>query len=81
MGDPDQGAGSPVSGLSHDHCPRLQVDGEMVSKIGPGLLCLVGLGTGDTDADAEYMCALHKCFNLRCFQPSYHYVAEDGIVQ
>ena len=34
---------------------RLQVDGEVVSRIGPGLLCLVGLREGDTEKDAEYM--------------------------
>ncbi len=34
---------------------RSQVDGKVISSIGPGLLCLLGLGVGDTDADAEYM--------------------------
>lgn len=34
----------------------LQVDGRIVSEIGPGLLVLVGLHESDTDADADYMC-------------------------
>ncbi len=33
----------------------VQVDGEVVSRIGPGLLCLVGVRDGDTEKDAEYM--------------------------
>lgn len=33
----------------------LQVDGEIVGKIGPGLLCLVGLRDTDTEKDADYM--------------------------
>jgi D-Tyr-tRNA(Tyr) deacylase len=32
-----------------------QVDGELVSSIGPGLLCLVGLKDGDSAKDVEYM--------------------------
>ncbi len=34
---------------------RDQVDGEVISEIGAGLVCLLGVGVGDTDADAEYM--------------------------
>jgi D-Tyr-tRNAtyr deacylase len=33
----------------------LQVDGELVSRIGPGLLCLIGVGAEDTQVDAEFM--------------------------
>ena len=32
-----------------------QVEGEVVSRIGPGLLCLVGITTGDTEKDAEFL--------------------------
>lgn len=32
-----------------------QVDGQIVSSIGPGLLCLVGLRDTDTEADADFM--------------------------
>lgn len=49
-----------TSSLSHGQLimrlsRRSQVDGKVISSIGPGLLCLLGLGVGDTDADAEYM--------------------------
>lgn len=33
----------------------LQVEGCMVSAIGPGLLVLVGLHESDVDSDADYM--------------------------
>lgn len=35
----------------------VQVEGKLVSSIGPGLLCLIGIKTGDTEADQEFMCA------------------------
>ena len=31
------------------------VDGEIVSSIGPGLLCLIGIADGDTESDADFM--------------------------
>lgn len=34
-------------------CP--QVDGEIVSRIGPGLLCLIGVKDTDTEKDADFM--------------------------
>lgn len=34
---------------------RPQVDGEVVSSIGPGLLCYIGLGKDDSEEDAAYM--------------------------
>ena len=34
---------------------RPQVDGTVVSSIGPGLLCLVGLRDTDTEKDTDYM--------------------------
>jgi len=36
----------------------VSVDGVEVSRIGRGLLVLVGLRDGDVEADAEFMCAL-----------------------
>jgi D-tyrosyl-tRNA(Tyr) deacylase len=39
------------------------VDGELVSRIGPGLLCLIGVRDGDTDADAEFIA--RKLLNCR----------------
>jgi len=32
-----------------------QVDGRIVSEIGPGLLVLVGVHESDSDSDADYM--------------------------
>mmetsp|Transcript_3397 Transcript_3397/g.8425 ORF Transcript_3397/g.8425 Transcript_3397/m.8425 type:complete len:171 (+) Transcript_3397:312-824(+) len=44
---------------------RVDVDGQTVSSIGHGLLCLVGLQTGDGEVDAEYIC--RKILNGRWF--------------
>ena len=33
----------------------VQVNGQVVSRIGPGLLCLIGVKAGDSDKDAEFM--------------------------
>ena len=35
----------------------VQVEGKLVSSIGPGLMCLIGIKTGDTEADQEFLCA------------------------
>eukprot|EP00210_Caulerpa_lentillifera_P001491 g1430.t1 len=35
---------------------RTQVDGKVVSSIGPGLLCLIGLKKTDTQLDADFLC-------------------------
>ncbi|KAB5534066.1 hypothetical protein DKX38_017165 [Salix brachista] len=43
----------------------VEVDGNMVSEIGPGLLVLVGLHESDTDSDADYIC--RKVLNMRLF--------------
>ena len=32
------------------------MDGKVLSSIGPGLLCLVGIKTGDTEADQDFLC-------------------------
>ena len=41
------------------------VEGETVGRIGPGLMVLIGVSTGDTDADLKYMA--EKVPNLRIF--------------
>ena len=44
------------------------MDGNIVSSIGPGLLCLIGLKGTDTMLDAEFMCggvAWHRG-SVRC---------------
>ncbi|ESR62689.1 hypothetical protein CICLE_v10016962mg [Citrus x clementina] len=43
----------------------VEVEGRLVSEIGPGLLVLVGLHESDTDADADYVC--RKVLNMRLF--------------
>ncbi|KAJ7947050.1 D-aminoacyl-tRNA deacylase [Quillaja saponaria] len=43
----------------------VEVDGSIVSEIGPGLLVLVGIHDADTDADADYIC--RKVLNMRLF--------------
>ncbi|KAJ4830678.1 hypothetical protein Tsubulata_027989 [Turnera subulata] len=44
----------------------VEVEGRVVSEIGPGLLVLVGLHESDTEADADYIC--RKVLNMRLFQ-------------
>ncbi|CAM6112643.1 unnamed protein product [Calypogeia fissa] len=44
---------------------RVEVEGRVVSSIGPGILVLVGLLDTDTEADAEYIC--RKILNTRLF--------------
>lgn len=43
----------------------VRVDGAVVGAIGRGLAVLVGVGTGDTDADAAHLA--EKVINLRVF--------------
>jgi len=44
------------------------VDGEEVARIGPGLLVLLGVRTGDTDAEADTLA--QKLLALRIFEDS-----------
>lgn len=46
------------------------VDGAEVARIGRGLLVYLGVGKGDTDADAEYLAA--KIAGLRIFPDEAH---------
>lgn len=43
----------------------VSVDGADVGAIGPGLVVLLGVGQGDTEADAEFLA--EKTLNLRVF--------------
>ena len=45
---------------------RVKVEDEIVGEIGPGLLVLLGSGTGDTDRDVDYLA--NKVVNLRIFE-------------
>jgi D-aminoacyl-tRNA deacylase len=44
---------------------RVVADGELTGEIGPGLLVLVGVANGDTEADADWLAA--KLATLRVF--------------
>ncbi len=44
----------------------VEVDGQVVGQIGPGLLILLGVGQGDTEAAAVWLA--EKVANLRIFQ-------------
>jgi D-aminoacyl-tRNA deacylase len=43
----------------------VEVDGQVVGRIGRGLLVYLGVGRGDSDSDAEFMA--EKLVNLRIF--------------
>ncbi|KAF8649517.1 hypothetical protein HU200_064272 [Digitaria exilis] len=43
----------------------VEVEGRVVSAIGPGLLVLVGVHEADTDSDADFIC--RKVLNMRLF--------------
>jgi len=44
----------------------VEVDGQTVGRIGPGLLLLLGIRTGDSPAEARFLA--DKCVNLRIFE-------------
>lgn len=44
----------------------VRVDGETIAEIGKGLLILVGVKTGDSEKDAEFLA--EKCSGLRVFE-------------
>jgi len=44
---------------------RVEVNGEVVGRIGPGLLVLLGVGQGDTEKDGDYLAG--KIATLRIF--------------
>ena len=44
---------------------KVTVDGEVAGEIGHGILVLLGVGAGDTEADAAYL--VEKTVNLRIF--------------
>jgi len=45
---------------------KVTVNGEVMGEINPGLLVLLGVGTGDTKADADYLA--DKVAGLRIFE-------------
>lgn len=45
---------------------QVTIDGTLHSAIGPGLLLLLGIKTGDTEKDAAYLA--EKCASLRIFE-------------
>jgi D-aminoacyl-tRNA deacylase len=47
---------------------KVAVNGEITGEIGPGLLVLLGVGTGDTRTDADYLA--DKIIGLRIFEDS-----------
>jgi D-aminoacyl-tRNA deacylase len=47
---------------------KVTVNGEITGEIGRGLLVLLGVGTGDTRADADYLA--DKIIGLRIFEDS-----------
>ena len=52
------------------------MDGEVVSRIGPGLLALVGVREGDTEDDAEYIA--RKLLGTRLWQQGSSGGAAEG---
>ncbi|HUM06182.1 MAG TPA: D-aminoacyl-tRNA deacylase [Terriglobales bacterium] len=47
-------------------CAKVTVNGGVTGEIGPGLLVLLGVGTGDTKSDADYLA--DKIIGLRIFE-------------
>ncbi|MBO4513457.1 MAG: D-tyrosyl-tRNA(Tyr) deacylase [Victivallales bacterium] len=44
----------------------VEIDGEVVGKAGAGLLLFLGVGNGDTKAEADFL--VEKCVGLRIFE-------------
>jgi D-tyrosyl-tRNA(Tyr) deacylase len=44
---------------------EVRVEGQVVGRIGPGLMVLLGVGKGDAEADADYLA--DRVVNLRVF--------------
>jgi D-tyrosyl-tRNA(Tyr) deacylase len=44
----------------------VSVDGEQISRIGPGLLCLIGIRDGDQESDAEFIAK--RILNMRLWR-------------
>ena len=44
----------------------VEIDGEVVGKAGAGLLLFLGVGNGDTQAEADFLA--DKCVGLRIFE-------------
>ena len=47
-------------------CAKVSVENEIVGEIGAGILILLGVADGDSEADANYL--LEKTVNLRIFE-------------
>ena len=48
-----------------DHA-SVEIDGEVVTKIGPGLVILLGVAKGDSEEEAAYL--FEKICHLRIFE-------------
>src|SRR3990172_8317637 len=67
--------GRPMAGMISSRAVRavvqrvaeasVSVDGALVGRIGPGLVVLLGVATGDAESDAEHLA--DKVLNLRVF--------------
>jgi D-tyrosyl-tRNA(Tyr) deacylase len=51
---------------------KVTVDGRVIGEIGPGYLVLLGVKTGDAEADADYLA--QKTLSLRIFPDAEHHM-------
>ncbi|PKU73259.1 D-tyrosyl-tRNA(Tyr) deacylase [Dendrobium catenatum] len=56
VGDKTLAFSQPFNGEYPYLIASLQVEGRLVSEIGPGLLVFIGIHESDVEADADYMC-------------------------